>query len=58
MRPVVLALIVAQVALPVAMLVDRWADEGVRPVSERPASWQMYSSVPDRPCTRPGSSRC
>lgn len=45
-RPTVLLVLVLQVALPVGMLVDRWADEGTRPVSERPASWQMYSAVP------------
>lgn len=44
-RPTVLFVLVLQVALPLAMLVDRWADEGSRPVSERPASWQMYSAV-------------
>lgn len=46
MRPVVAALIVVQVALPGSMLVARWVDEGSRPTSERPASWQMYSFVP------------
>lgn len=45
-RPVVLAVAVLQLALPISMLVDRWADEGSRPVSERPASWQMYSAEP------------
>ena len=45
-RPTVLFVVALQVALPVAMLVDRWTDEGSRPVSERPASWQMYSAVP------------
>lgn len=45
-RPTILFVIALQVALPVGMLVDRWADEGTRPVSERPASWQMYSAVP------------
>ena len=45
MRPRLLVLAVAavQVALPLTMLVVRWADEGSRPVSELPASWQMYS---------------
>ena len=42
-RPLVLAVAALQVALPLAMLVVRWADEGSRPVSELPASWQMYS---------------
>lgn len=45
-RPLVLAVVALQVALPLSMLVDRWADEGTRAVTERPASWQMYSSVP------------
>ena len=45
MRPLVLAVVAAQVALPLSMLVDRWADEGTRATTERPASWQMYSSV-------------
>lgn len=45
-RPVVLVVAVLQLAVPGAMLVDRWTDEGTRPVSERPASWQMYSAVP------------
>ena len=41
-----LLLVTAQVALPAVMLTARWADEGSRPTSERPASWQMYSFVP------------
>lgn len=45
MRPVVVAVVALQVALPVTMLVARWADEGSRAVTERPASWQMYSSA-------------
>lgn len=45
-RPTVLFVVALQVGLPVAMLVDRWSDEGSRPFSERPASWQMYSAVP------------
>lgn len=45
MRPLVLAVAALQVALPLTMLGARWADEGPRPVSERPASWQMYSST-------------
>ncbi len=40
-----LALIAAQLALPGVMLAARWAQEGSRPVSELPASWQMYSVV-------------
>lgn len=28
------------------MLAVRWSQEGARPASELPASWQMYSSVP------------
>jgi len=45
-RPVVLAVATLQLALPTSMLVARWLDEGSRPVSERPASWQMYSAEP------------
>lgn len=45
-RPVVLAVAALQLALPTSMLVARWLDEGSRPVSERPASWQMYSAEP------------
>ena len=45
-RPVVLAVAALQLVLPTSMLVDRWVDEGSRPVSERPASWQMYSAEP------------
>lgn len=45
-RPVVLAVVAVQIALPASMLVARWAAEGSRPVSELPASWQMYSAVP------------
>lgn len=44
-RPLVLAVVALQVGLPLSMLVARWADEGTRAVSERPASWQMYSSI-------------
>lgn len=48
-RPVVLAVVALQLGLPLAMLADRWADEGLRPRTERPASWQMYSqSEPPR----------
>ena len=35
-----------QLAVPLTMLVLRWVDEGSRPVSELPASFQMYSSTP------------
>ena len=42
-RPAVLAAAALMVALPLTMLVARWVDEGSRPVTERPASWQMYS---------------
>lgn len=45
-RPLVLAVAALQLSLPLWMLVDRWVDEGSRPVSERPASWQMYSAEP------------
>lgn len=45
-RPVVLAVAALQVLLPLSLLAVRWVDEGSRPVSELPASWQMYSSVP------------
>lgn len=45
MRPVVLAVAGLQLALPLTMLAVRLADEGSRATSERPASWQMYSST-------------
>lgn len=45
-RPLVLAVVALQVGLPLSMLVTRWAEEGTRAVTERPASWQMYSSIP------------
>ncbi len=45
-RPVVLAVAALQLALPLSMLVARWVDQGSRPVSELPASWQMYSYAP------------
>lgn len=44
-RPLVLVVAALQVALPVTMLLTRWADEGSRPVSELPASLQMYSTA-------------
>ena len=48
MRPLLLAVVALQVGVPGAALVDRWADEGSWPVSERPASFQVYSSA-ERP---------
>jgi hypothetical protein len=45
-RPVALAVAALQVALPLSMLAVRWVQEGPRPESELPASWQMYSSIP------------
>jgi hypothetical protein len=56
----VLAVVAAQVALPLSMLVHRWAEEGTRATTERPASWQMYSSVQPpryRGIDRGGASR-
>jgi hypothetical protein len=44
-RPLVLTVVALQVLLPLSMLVARWEAEGSRAVTERPASWQMYSSV-------------
>jgi hypothetical protein len=41
-----LAVVALQLALPASMLVVRWLDEGSRPVSELPASFQMYSAEP------------
>ena len=43
-RPLVLLVAGAMLALPLSMLGVRWATEGSQPVSELPASWQMYSS--------------
>ncbi len=45
LRPAVLAVALLQVGLPLALLGVRWADEGSRPRSELPASFQMYSST-------------
>lgn len=45
MRPLLVGLIAVQVAVPLALLADRWADDGVHPRTERPASYQMYSAV-------------
>ncbi len=47
MRPVVLAVAVVQVLLPVGLLGARFAEEGLRPRTELGASWQMYSSAPE-----------
>ena len=44
-RPLVLLVVALQLALPLGMLAARWAEEGPRPVSERPGSWQMYSAA-------------
>jgi hypothetical protein len=44
-----------QFAVPAAMLGVRWAQEGSRPVSELPASFQMYSAEP--PITYLGTDR-
>ncbi len=44
-RPLVVAVAALQVTLPLSMLVARWAQEGSRPTTELPASWQMYSVV-------------
>ena len=44
-RPIVLVVAAVQLALPLSMLALRWEREGARPVSELPASWQMYSAV-------------
>lgn len=46
LRPLVLGVVALQIGLPLSMLVSRWAEEGTRAVTERPASWQMYSSIP------------
>ncbi len=54
-RPVVLTIAALQVAVPVSMLVARWATEGTRPVSELPASFQMYSAEP--PVSYTGTDR-
>ena len=55
MRPLVLAVAALQVAVPVSMLGVRWATEGSRPVSELPASFQMYSAEP--PVSYTGTDR-
>jgi hypothetical protein len=54
-RPLVLVLAALQVAVPVSMLVARWVTEGSRPVSELPASFQMYSAEP--PVSYTGTDR-
>lgn len=43
-RPLVLLVGATMLALPLTMLGVRWSAEGSQPVSELPASWQMYSS--------------
>jgi len=35
-----------QLGLPLSMLAARWVDEGTRPRTELPASYQMYSAEP------------
>lgn len=45
-RPTIVAVAALQVLVPASMLVLRWVDEGSRPVSELPASYQMYSAEP------------
>ena len=40
-----LAVVALQLGIPLTMLGVRWADEGSRPASELPASFQMYSST-------------
>ena len=44
-RPIILVVAAVQLGLPLSMLALRWEQEGPRPVSELPASWQMYSAV-------------
>ena len=44
-RPLVLAVAALQLGIPLTMLAVRWVEEGSRPVSELPASFQMYSST-------------
>jgi hypothetical protein len=46
LRPAVAAVAAGMVLLPATMLAVRWAEQGSRPVSELPASWQMYTAVP------------
>ncbi len=45
-RPIVVAVVALQLAVPLAMLGTRWAHEGSRPRTELPASYQMYSAEP------------
>ena len=54
-RPVVCAVAALQLAVPLAMLAARWAQEGSRPSAELPASYQMYSAAP--PATYSGTDR-
>lgn len=51
-RPAVLVVALVMAALPTSMLAARWAGEGSRPVTELPASWQMYSAA--RPASYTG----
>ena len=44
-RPLVLAVVAVQLGIPLTMLGVRWAEEGSRPASELPASFQMYSAT-------------
>lgn len=46
LRPVVVAVVLVQVGLPAVLLAGRWVLEGSRPVTELPASFQMYSATP------------
>lgn len=41
----VLAVALLLLVLPLTMLVTRWVEQGTRPQTELPASWQMYSAV-------------
>ena len=43
-RPLVVALAAAQLLLPASLLASRWVAEGSQPVSEYPASYQVYST--------------
>lgn len=45
-RPAVLAVAALLVGVPSTMLVARWTSEGSWPVSEYPASFQVYSASP------------
>lgn len=43
-RTLVVLVAATMLALPLTMLGVRWTAEGSQPVTELPASWQMYSS--------------